>query len=472
MLYITHDLWKASLKAQFNAAAAGMEAASLAMRLGMPFSFAPQANKHWADTLSASAEILERATREYPKPEFGLTTTQIGERTIKVTEEDVLDRPYCTLKRFKRDTDRNDPKVLLVAPMSGHYATLLRDTVKELLPHHDVYITDWKDARDVPLSEGSFGLEDYVTYLRDFMHTLGPQAHVVAVCQPTVPTLAAVSLMAEDNDPCQPVSMTLMAGPLDTRIAETEVNRYAKTHPIEWFERTVTDFVPPWYAGAGQRVYPGFVQLGGFVTMNPDRHWNAHKELYEHRSHGEHAQADKIAQFYDEYNAVCDLPAQFYLETVKQIFQDHALPLGKMTWKGRVIDPSKITKTSIFTVEGSKDDITAPLQTESVHLMCKNLPAGMKFHYLQEGAGHYGVFGGRRWREHISPRITGFIRASAARESLVHSAIPCDNMTNGAPLIHPCRWDAVKTDKSLFSLYNRDGGRDGKKDGNSPFSPR
>jgi poly(3-hydroxybutyrate) depolymerase len=363
--------------------------------------------------VAAGSELLARVVRRYEKPEFGLTHTRIDGADVAVTETVVVEKPFCNLLHFRRATQRNDPKVLLVAPLSGHYATLLRDTVRALLPDHDVYITDWIDARLVPLADGYFHLADYVAYVRDFIRRLAPDVHVISVCQPTVPVMAAISLMAAADDPAQPRSMTLMGGPIDTRQAPTEVNRYAKTRSLRWFDMHVITRVPLKYSGYARRVYPGFLQHAGFVAMNPDRHLQAHIDFYNHLVEGDGDSAEAHRRFYDEYNAVMDLPAEYYLETLDMVFMRHLLPRGEMVIGGQHVKPWAIRKTALLTIEGELDDISGPGQTEAAHGLCRNLPQEKKEHFLVPGVGHYGIFSGRRWRETICPRVGEFIRRNA-----------------------------------------------------------
>ncbi len=376
----------------------------------------PWSNTQIGRTISANAEMIERLTRRFARPEFGLKETIIGGRAVKVKEDIIAEKAFCSLLNFKRKTKRNDPKVLIVAPMSGHYATLLRGTVEALLPHHDVYITDWEDARQVPMSEGSFNLDDYVTYLREFMSLLGPKTHVIAVCQPAVPVLAAVSLMASENDPNQPLTMTLMGGPIDTRVSKTEVTELAETRPLKWFENSVLYNVPIMYAGANRRVYPGFLQLSGFMSMNLDTHIGSHMKFYRHLIEGDGESSDKHKKFYNEYLSVMDIPAEFYLQTVEEVFQKHSLPRGTMKWRDpftdKLIDvrPQDIKRTALLTVEGELDDISARGQTTAAHELCSSLPQSKQFHHFQLRCGHYGIFNGGRWREQIMPRIRHFIR--------------------------------------------------------------
>lgn len=421
-LYPAHEAQRRGLKAYFNALAAASGWQQAMVSMAEAYGLAPKPYAELAkDILSASAEMSERLAKDYTKPEFNLRETSIGGAKVAVTEEVIEDKAFGSLLHFKRDTDRDDPKLLIVAPMSGHYATLLRDTVAEMLPNHDVYITDWKDAREVPLANGDFGLEDYIGYVKGFIEKIGPGAHVMAVCQPTVATLAAVSLLAEENSACQPLSMTLMGGPLDTRAAATDVTKFAESRPIEWFQQNLIGEVPVGYAGAGRLVYPGFMQLFAFMSMNPDKHIKSHLDLFGHLVNGNGEKAEKIKAFYDEYLAVCDLPAKFYLDTVQKVFIDQELARGTLTYHGQRVKPDAIRKTALFTVEGGKDDISAPGQTLAAHGFCTGLDPGRKFHYLQADAGHYGIFNGRGWREEIAPRITSFIRKAAVDNGLHHA---------------------------------------------------
>ncbi|MEM6712170.1 MAG: polyhydroxyalkanoate depolymerase [Pseudomonadota bacterium] len=363
--------------------------------------------------LAASAEVFERITRRYGKPAFDIDSTLVGGTRCAVTEEVIWERPFCRLVHFKRDIPETrlytDPKVLLVAPMSGHYATLLRGTVEAFLPRHDVYITDWSDARDVPLASGNFDLDDYIIYVRSMLQRLGPDTHVVAVCQPGVPVLAAVSLMEADDDPAIPLTMTLMGAPIDSRIAPTEVNAFANSKDQAWFRRNLIKIVPFPNAGFMRPVYPGFLQLSGFLGMNIDRHIDAHRSFFNHLVEGDGDGAGKHRQFYDEYLAVMDLTSEFFLQTVETVFLTHALPTGTMMHRGRPVDPSKITRCSLLTIEGEKDDITGRGQTKAAHGLCSNLPEDMKAHYEQPRVGHYGVFNGSRFRSEIQPRMTDFM---------------------------------------------------------------
>jgi poly(3-hydroxybutyrate) depolymerase len=371
-----------------------------------------QSNVPVVRNLSAAYELIARAGLTHARPDYAIPAVTVGNREVEITEVPVLTLPFGTLLRFKKDIDIEQPRVLVVAPLSGHFATLLRNTVRTLLPDHDVYITDWHNARDVPLDAGAFGFDDYVDYLIKFMETLGTGAHLVAVCQPCVQALAAVAIMAADGNPAQPASMTLMAGPIDTRVNPTKVNKLATSKPMSWFERNLIARVPWKYPGSGRQVYPGFVQLTAFVSMNVNRHYNAHQELYEHLRNGEHEKAQTIKAFYDEYFAVLDLAAEFYLETVSWVFQESRLPKGELTFRGQPVDLKAIRKTAMLTVEGERDDICALGQTAAAHDLCTSLRPHMKRHHMQAGVGHYGVFSGRKWDGQIYPIVRNLILAS------------------------------------------------------------
>jgi len=362
--------------------------------------------------LSAVYELIARAGLSHTRPPFGIGTVVVGNREVEVREETAARTPCGTLLHFKKDIATAQPLVLLVAPLSGHFSTLLRATVRTLLPDHDVFITDWHNARDIPLTAGRFGVDEYTGHLIKFLNVLGPGAHILAVCQPCVAVLAAVAVMAEAGDPAQPRSMTLMAGPIDTRINPTKVNVLAKKRSTGWFERTLTTSVPVGYPGAFRRVYPGFVQLLAFMSMNIERHVKAHHTLYENLANGEIEKAAMIKAFYDEYFAVLDLTSEFYLETVRLIFQDHALPLGKLQWQGQRVDPAAIRKTMLLTVEGERDDICAVGQTAAAHDLCSKLRPYLKRHHMQAGVGHYGVFFGKRWESQIYPIVKNVILSS------------------------------------------------------------
>lgn len=362
--------------------------------------------------LSAACEVFETTQLTHARPSYKLDTAIVGNREVAVTEEATHVTPFGTLLRFKKDIMEAQPRVLVVAPLSGHFATLLRGTVKTLLPENDVYITDWHNARDAPLSAGRFGFDDYVDHIIKFLEVLGPGAHVVAVCQPCVQVLVAAAVMAEGNNPAAPKSMTLMAGPIDCRIAPTEVNHLAMKHPIEWFEKNLIGTVPARFPGAGRRVYPGFMQLTAFMAMNLDRHVRSHLDLWDNIANSEVDKAAFTRDFYDEYFAVLDLDAEFYLETVSYVFQKHLLPLGLMKFRGQRVDPRAIKRTSLFTVEGERDDICAVGQTLAAHDLCTGLRPYRKRHHLQPGVGHYGVFSGSKWTKQIYPILRNVILSS------------------------------------------------------------
>ena len=377
-------------------------------------------------TMAASAELFERITRRYGKPEWHIDSTSVGGERVPIHIRSIWERPFCRLLHFERAFERvpkrPQPKLLIVAPMSGHYATLLTGTVEAFLPNFDVYITDWVDARMVPLTEGRFDLDDYIDYVISILHRLGGDTNVVAVCQPSVPVMAAAALMEASNDTYAPRSIVLMGGPIDTRVNTTGVNRLAEERGIEWFRNNVITKVPFPHPGVMRDVYPGFLQLNGFVSMNLDRHVDAHQKLFQHLVDGDGDSAQKHREFYDEYLAVMDLTAEFYLQTVETVFVRHALPRGEMTHRGRPIDPTAIRRAALLTIEGERDDISGVGQTEAALKLCVNIPQERKAHYLQLGVGHYGVFNGSRFRAEIAPRICDFIRSQrepAARKASV-----------------------------------------------------
>jgi len=357
----------------------------------------------------ATTEIVARWGLTHRRPAFGIDAVVVEGEAVAVREEAVLRTPFGTLLRFAKDTDAVQPRVLLVAPLSGHFATLLRATVRTMLPDHDVFITDWHNARDVGVAHGRFGLDEYIDHLVDFLREMGPGAHVVAVCQPCVPALAAAALMAEDGDEALPHSLTLMAGPIDARVNPTIVNDLAAGRSLEWFERNVIGIVPRRFAGAGRRVYPGFVQVAAFMRMNPERHRAAFRRLYDDIVAGNEERAVATKAFYDEYFAVLDLTAEFYLETITAIFQDHLLARGELTWRGRPVDPAAITRTALLTVEGERDDICGVGQTAAAHDLCTSLMPYRRRQHLQAGAGHFGVFSGARWEREVYPEIRSHI---------------------------------------------------------------
>jgi poly(3-hydroxybutyrate) depolymerase len=367
-------------------------------------------------TIAAVCEMIARLRLTHHRPAFGIEWLAVGGEQIPIQEQVVLELPFGTLLHFRKDPGAAasvQPRVLLVAPLSGHFATLLRETVRTMLPDHDVYITDWHNARDVSVRHGDFGLDDHIGYLMRYIATIGSGCHVIAVCQPCVAALAAVALLAEDDHPSQPRSLTLMAGPVDCRVNPTEVNRLATSRPIAWFERNLISRVPAPYAGFLRRVYPGFVQLSAFMSMNLERHRQSLGQMFEHLVAGRTEEARPILEFYDEYLAVNDLPAEFYLETVEKVFQAHALPLGKLTWSWRAVDLTAIRRTALMTVEGERDDICAVGQTVAAQELCPNVRPYRKTHHVQTGVGHYGVFSGRKWSEQIYPRVRDMIYATA-----------------------------------------------------------
>ncbi len=387
-------------------ALANMAASSVGARLNGSLRPSPLSN------LTAAYELIARAGLTHARPPYGIGSITVGNREVAVTEEAADVTPFGTLLHFKKDIEQAQPRVLLIAPLSGHFATLLRATVRTMLAEHDVYITDWHNARDVATADGRFGFDEYIGHLIRFMEKIGPGAHLVAVCQPCVAALVAAAVMAQGDSPAQPRSMTLMAGPIDTRVNPTKVNELAKSKPIEWFEKNLIASVPYRYGGGGRKVYPGFVQLAAFMSMNIDRHLKAHCELYEHIAKGDEAKAAQTKAFYDEYFAVLDLTAEFYLETVQLVFQEHVLPLGALTYEGGRVEPKAIRRTMLFTVEGEKDDICAVGQTLAAHDLCTSLRPYRKRHHMQAGVGHYGVFSGRSWQNQIYPMVKNVILQS------------------------------------------------------------
>lgn len=405
MLYQLQDLQRSWLAPMASFANLG------AQLFSSPYS--PLAYTPLSRRIAANYELFYRLGKTYEKPAWNLLDTEVDGVRVAVQDEVVLDHPFCKLVHFRRALppgQARGPRVLIVAPLSGHHATLLRDTVRALLPHHEIYITDWVDARMVPLADGAFGLDDYIDVVRQCFAFLGPGSHVMAVCQPTVPVLAAVALMAAANDPCRPRSMTLMGGPIDPQRSPTQVNSLASTKPFSWFETRLIHRVPPRYPGSGRAVYPGFLQHAGFVSMNPDRHLQSHYDFYQHLLRGDLDDAEAHRRFYDEYNAVLDMAAEFYLDTIRIVFQEYRLPLGIWRVRGQPVDPSRIHDVALFTVEGELDDISGLGQTEAAQKLCCNIPAADRRHYIAAQCGHYGIFSGRRWRDTIAPQVTAFIR--------------------------------------------------------------
>lgn len=410
MLYQLHE-WQRNL---LNPLSAWADAASNA--LSSPYS--PLSYTPFSRRLAAGYDLLHRLGKHYEKPRFGLDTTTVDGAEVAVTQTVVVSKPFCRLLHFERALPEGrtpDPVVLMFAPLSGHHATLLRDTVRALLPTCDIYVTDWIDARLVPLSEGPFHLDDYVHYCMDFIRLLGPQVHLISVCQPTVPVLAAVSLLSSARDPAVPRSMTMMGGPIDTRRNPTQVNALAQRKPYEWFRDHVVFKVPSSHPGYLREVYPGFLQHAGFVAMNPDRHMESHWDYYMDLVKGDQDDIDSHRRFYDEYNAVIDLPGEYYLDTIRIVFQEQQLPKGLWHVAGERVAPEDIRDVALFTIEGELDDISGSGQTEAAHTLCTSIPAANKQHLTAMGVGHYGIFSGRRWRENIAPRITEFIRAHDGR---------------------------------------------------------
>ncbi|WP_303626086.1 polyhydroxyalkanoate depolymerase [Rhodopseudomonas palustris] len=408
-MYWFYELAHASL----NPARAMSDATKLALKNPLN----PWSHTDFGKQIAAACEVFERTTRRYGKPEWGLDTTEVNGMRVPIEIHSVWEKPFCRLLYFERKLEHPlrhpHPRVLIVAPMSGHYATLLRGTVEAFLPTHEVYITDWSDARMVPVAAGRFDLDDYVDYVIEMLQVLGGNVHVIAVCQPSVPVLSAVSVMEANQDPFVPLSMTLMGGPIDTRRNPTAVNNLAAEKGIDWFRSHVITKVPFPHPGFMRDVYPGFLQLNGFISMNLDRHVDAHKNLFNHLVQGDGDLADKHREFYDEYLAVMDLTAEFYLQTVDQVFVKHALPKGEMMHRGKLVEPSKITRVALMTVEGEKDDISGLGQTEATHTLCTSIPDDRRVHYVQKGVGHYGVFNGSRFRSEIVPRISDFMVSAA-----------------------------------------------------------
>jgi poly(3-hydroxybutyrate) depolymerase len=411
MLYQLHELQRSMLTPLMQWADASSKLFSNPVS---PFAHTP-----FSQRIAAGYELMYRLGKDYEKPVFAIDTIEIDGATVGIIEETIVTKPFCRLLHFKKALNGagsaalQQPKVLLVAPLSGHHATLLRDTVRGMLPNHDVYITDWTDARMVPLSSGAFHLDDYIYYVQDFIRLLAPDLHVISVCQPTVPVLAAISLMASQKDDKLPKTMTMMGGPIDPRKSPTAVNDLATEKPFSWFENTVIYAVPANYPGYGRKVYPGFLQHAGFIAMNPGRHAQSHREFYQHLVQGDDEPAESHRQFYNEYNAVLDMPAEYYLETIKTVFQEFSLPMGTWEVGGQLVRPQDITTVALMTVEGELDDISGAGQTQAAHDLCSGIPDNMKQDFVAPKCGHYGIFSGRRWREIIAPKIGEFIKANA-----------------------------------------------------------
>ena len=376
----------------------------------------PWAYSSMSPLVSASLEVFANAAAPHGKPEFGLQSTKVGRKTVAVREEIVLRKPFGQLKRFVREGVEEGPAILIVAPMSGHYATLLRGTVERLLPKHDIYITDWRDAKLAPLKDGSFDLDDYVDYLIEFLELIGEKTgerpHLLAVCQPAVPAFAATALMAAARNPWRPKTLSMMGGPIDTRKAPTAINTLATQRPLGWFQNNVIATVPMIYPGSGRKVYPGFLQLAGFMTMNLGSHLISHWEMFKHLVVGDEEGAAATRRFYDEYRSVCDMTAEFYLQTVDVVFQRHLLPKGELTHHGHPVDPKAIKDTALLAIEGERDDISGIGQTRAALDIATHVPAARKQYFLAKNVGHYGIFNGRKWRERIAPVLEKFIAAN------------------------------------------------------------
>jgi len=406
MLYQMHEFQRSIMEPWRWWAQASVDALQSPLS---PLSLVPSSNR-----AAAGFDLMLRLTDRYERPPFAITQVQVDGKAADITESVLLDKPFCQLRHFAKSTSRKgEPHVLVFAPLSGHFATLLRDTVRTMLPDHDVTITDWKDAREVSLAEGPFHFDDYVAYVQEFIRVMqkraGGKLHIVSVCQPTVPVLAAVALMAAHGEKL-PTSMTMMGGPIDTRKNPTSVNDFATRRPLWWFEQNVIQRVPVKYPGAMRRVYPGFLQLAGFVAMNPEKHMESHQEYYKHLVAGDGESAESHRRFYDEYNAVMDLPAEYYLDTIVHVFQKQSLGRGTLEVAGELVDPAAIRHTALFTIEGELDDISGSGQTAAAHTLCSNLPAARGQHLTAPGVGHYGIFSGRKYREMIYPKIRDFIK--------------------------------------------------------------
>jgi poly(3-hydroxybutyrate) depolymerase len=414
----------------------------------------PFAHTPGAQRVSAGLDLMHRLSKEYEKPEFGINSVKVNGVDVAVQQQVAIDKPFCRLLRFKRFTDdlpmltrmKDQPTVLVVAPLSGHHSTLLRETVRELLKDHKVFITDWTDARMVPLAAGAFHLDDYIAYVQEFIRHIGPEVNVMSVCQPTVPVLAAISLMASNGE-VTPRTMTMMGGPIDARLSPTAVNNLATNKPHSWFESNVIYRVPTNFPGAGRAVYPGFLQHTGFVAMNPDRHLSSHYDYFLDLVRGDDSSVDFHRDFYDEYNAVLDMPAEYYLDTIKTVFQDFALVNG--TWKvgGQLVRPQDIKGTALLTIEGELDDISGAGQTRAAHGLCTGIPKERQFHYDAIGAGHYGIFSGRRWREKVYPRVREFIashQTDAAPKKRASKATAAPAKRSAAPKAAPLAKKAVR----------------------------
>ena len=416
MLYDAYEMQRSWLA---GAGAAAQQASAWLLSPSNPFAYVGT-----SPVVARALEVFAHAAAPRGKPEFGLHTTEIDGTTVRVTEDIVVRKPFGQLKHFVREGRTGDPRVLIVAPMSGHFATLLRGTVERLLPGHDVLITDWRDAKYVPLSEGRFDLNDYIDYIIEFMEVVGPGAHLLAVCQPAVPAYAAVALMNASEHPATPATLTMMGGPVDTRKAPTSVDDLATQRPFAWFEQNVVTKVPAIYPGAGRKVYPGFLQLTGFLSMNLANHMKSHFEMFKHLVAGEDDSADATKAFYDEYRSVADMTAEFYLQTIDAVFQRQLVAKGEFEHRGSIANPAKITRTALLAIEGERDDISGLGQTKAALDLAVNLPDAQKEYYLAEGAGHYGIFNGKRWRDKIAPVVERFIRAHDRAGACPEAVLP------------------------------------------------
>ena len=402
MLYHAYELQRSWLSSASTWASIGAEMLS---NPALPFGYMGM-----GPVAASALDVFAHATATYGKPAWGIETVEAGGHHYPVVEATVVNRPFGDLKRFRREGLPEDaPRLLVVAPMSGHYATLLRGTVERMLENYTVYVTDWADAREVPLHEGHFDLDDYIDYVIGFLEHIGPGANVMAVCQPSVPVFAATAIMNRDGHECTPKTLTMMGGPIDTRCSPTSVNDLAMDRPIEWFRQNVIATVPMQYRGSGRRVYPGFMQLAGFMSMNLGNHMMSHYEMFKHLTVGDEASAQATKDFYDEYRSVCDMTAEFYLQTVQEVFQDHAIPNGTFMHRGKLVDLGDITRTALLAIEGERDDISGLGQTKAALDLTPNLKAGKKRYYMAEGAGHYGIFNGSKWRGKIAPVVEEFI---------------------------------------------------------------
>jgi poly(3-hydroxybutyrate) depolymerase len=408
LLYDTYELQRSLLNGASNWAAVGAELLSNpALPLGY-FGMGPM--------MAGALQVFSSFYQQRGKPEFGIRSVKVGGRERAVDEQVVLTKPFCELRHFKREGLPEDaPKLLIVAPMSGHYATLLRGTVERMLHNQEVWITDWADAKMVPLSAGGFDLDDYIDYVIEFIRFIGPETHVLAVCQPAVPAYAAAAVMGADEDPCRPLTLTMMGGPIDTRASPTSVNNLAMERPLSWFRNHVIATVPLQYPGAGRKVYPGFLQLAGFLSMNLQSHMMSHYEMFKHLTLGDEESAAATKAFYDEYLSVADLPSEFYLETVNEVFQKHSLPKGELMFRDRAIDPAAIRDTALLAIEGERDDISGLGQTRAALDLATRLPEDKKKYFLARDAGHYGIFNGSKWRGRIAPVVEAWIRANGER---------------------------------------------------------